>query len=366
MLKRLIRQYLPDSLRPWVRKLRRAIGTTPAFGYAAQLQAERATFDDQAEIHELPEIFHYWSNKYLRPMFEQYGFSNPDQFFVKYLLEAAARTGNAQPKFLSVGSGNCDTEVRVAVALKLAGLTDFSIECLELSPMMLARARDDASAQGVLQHFIFSEVDFNQWRPTHAYDGVMANQSLHHVLRLEHLFDAIKDALAPAGLFITSDIIGRNGHMRWPESLKVLQQFWQELPNSYRYNTRLQRHEKRYKNWDCSSEGFEGIRAQDILPELMKRFNFRLFIAASSVVDNFIDRSFGGHFDINNPRDLDFIDRVHAYDEQALASGELTPTRLVAVMSLTPEAGEFSRNLKPEHCVRKAIPTWRDWFVGRS
>jgi SAM-dependent methyltransferase len=383
MMMQLIRQHLPDWLRPLARKLRRALAPKPTvapkrvaqsplvssqtalvstgtdeaedLSYAAQLQAERNTFDDQAEIHELPEIFHYWSNKYLRPMFEQYGFSNPDQFFVKYLLETATRTGSAQPKFLSVGSGNCDTEVRVAVALKQAGLQHFTIECLELSPPMLERGRLDASAQGVSEHLFFSESDFNRWRPKHAYDGVMANQSLHHVLKLEHLFDAIKEALLPKGLFITSDMIGRNGHMRWPESLKVVHEFWQELPNSYRYNRQLQRHETLYKNWDCSKEGFEGIRAQDILPELIKRFNFTLFIAASSVVDNFIDRSFGHHFDVNNPRDLDLIDRLHAYDEQALASGELTPTRLIAVMSVSPETGQFSRGLKPENCVRKAI-----------
>ncbi len=358
MLMRLIRNYLPDWLRPLARTLRRTLNlrfeTAKATSYEAQLQAERQTFDEQHEIHDLPPIFNYWANSYLRPMFEEYGFSNPDQFYVQYLLEAAQRTGSTQLKFLSVGAGNCDTEVRAALALKQAGLNNFTIECLELSPPMLARGRADASEHGVLEHLVFTVSDFNGWRPTQKYDAVMANQSLHHVLKLEHLFDAIKDALLPAGLFMTSDMIGRNGHMRWPEAFKVVQQFWQELPQSYRYNRQLRRHEAKYKNWDCSSEGFEGIRAQDVLPELIRRFHFRLFIAASNVVDVFIDRSFGPNFDVNNPRDLDLIDRLHAYDEQALASGALTPTKLIAVMSLTPEHGQFSRNLQPERCVRKS------------
>jgi SAM-dependent methyltransferase len=369
MLMRLIRQYLPDALRPLARRLRRLwLKAVPATTlrdshtvrdatdpkYAAKLQSERATFDEQAEIHELPEIFHYWSNKYLRPMFEEYGFSNPDQLFIKYLMEAAQRTGSENPRFLSVGSGNCDAEVRVAVALKNAGLQDFVIECLELSPPMLERGLANARACGVEAHLRFTETDFNRWRSSERYDAVMANQSLHHVMKLEHLFDAIKSALLPQGLFITSDTIGRNGHMRWPEALKVVHEFWRELPPSYRYNRQLQRHEKLYKNWDCSSESFEGIRAQDILPELMKRFHFKLFIAANSVIDVFVDRSFGHHFNVNNPRDLDFVDRVHAYDEQALASGELTPTRLVAVMTLSQEAAQYSRNLDPARCVRRA------------
>ena len=379
MFIRLIYQYIPDWMRPIARNVRRMLGAgtrkpiptnliaanlvsvsiEPATAaqdaaYAAKIVAERATFDGQAEIHELPAIFHYWSNKYLRPMLEEYGFSNPDQFFVKYLAEAAHRTGSAVPKFLSVGSGNCDTEVRLAVQLKQMGITNFSFECLELSPPMLARGRADALEQGVAEHMIFTLSDFNRWQAAHSYDAVIANQSLHHVLELEHLFDAIKRALLPAGLFITSDMIGRNGHMRWPESLAVVQHFWQELPESYRYNRQLRRHEATYKNWDCSSEGFEGIRAQDVLPELIKRFNFKLFIAASSVVDLFIDRGFGHHFDVTKAWDLEFVDRLHAYDEQALLSGELTPTRLLAVMALTDEPGQFSRGLKPEKCVRNA------------
>ncbi len=382
MLMRLIYQYIPDWLRPFARKIRSlfapavkkpmpadvandaivnaaASANPPVLAiaprdaaYAAKIAAERVTFDDQAEIHELPAIFHYWSNKYLRPMLEEYGFSNPDQLFVKYLIDAAKRTGSSAPKFLSAGSGNCDTEVRLALQLKHAGMTNFSIECLELSPPMLARGRTEALAQGVAEHMVFTVSDFNRWQAGHSYDAVIANQSLHHVMALEHLFDAIKLALLPAGLFITSDMIGRNGHMRWPESLKVVQRFWQELPESYRYNRQLRRHETAYKNWDCSSEGFEGIRAQDVLPELIKRFDFKLFIAASSVVDLFIDRSFGHHFDVTKSWDLDFVDRLHAYDEQALLSGELTPTRLLAVMSLTEEPGQFSRGLTPEKCVR--------------
>jgi len=30
--------------------------------------------------------------------------------------------------------------------------------------------------------------------------------------------------------------------------------------------------------WDCSKQGFEGIRAQDILPLLVKKFSFRSFL----------------------------------------------------------------------------------------
>jgi len=92
------------------------------------------------------------------------------------------------------------------------------------------------------------------------------------------------------------DMIGRNCHQRWPEALKEVHRFWKELPTEYRYNRQLNRHEELYDNWDCSIEGFEGICAQDILPLLLERFDFHLFIGFANVVYLFIDRGFGHNF----------------------------------------------------------------------
>ena len=322
--------------------------------YEAKLAAETNIYKDVEDINILPQIFHYWSHTYLRPMFEEHGFSNPDQFFVKYLMESAEACGEAAPVFISIGAGNCDTEVRVAKLMKAAGCTRFVIECLDMNPHMLQRGREMAKAEGVDEHIDIVEGDFNKWSASRQYAGIMANQSLHHVLALEGLFDEIKRALHPDGYFITHDMIGRNGHQRWPEALSEVHRFWQELPHAYRYNRQLNRHEELYENWDCSNEGFEGVRAQDILPLLIERFHFHLFIAFSNVIDVFIDRGFGHNFDGDGAWDRDFIDRVHAFDEQALQSGLLTPTHLTAVMTKQPGSrASFSRGLLPANCVRR-------------
>jgi hypothetical protein len=149
-------------------------------------------------------------------------------------------------------------------------------------------------------------------------------------------------------------MIGRNGHQRWPEALAAVHEFWKELPSSYRYNRLLDRHEEMYENWDCSNEGFEGIRAQDILPLLLERFDFRLFIGFSNVVDVFIDRAFGHNFDADQEWDRDFVDRVHAFDEESFKSGALTPTHMLAVLSAQ-ECHEhlYSRGIAPTQGIRK-------------
>src|SRR2546421_428065 len=141
--------------------------------YQERMVKEVEFFKSYENVHDLPGIFHYWSNKYLVAKYRQFGFDNPKQFFSLYMQRA----------------------------------------CIEL----------------------------------------------------EVLFDKIYQTLHPDGYFVTDDMIGRNGHMRWPEALTVFNALWKELPEKYKYNHQLKRLEIEFDNWDCSKEAFEGIRSQDIL-----------------------------------------------------------------------------------------------------
>ena len=332
-------------------------GTTqPLTAYAKRVAAERKAFDSVSEVHDLPPIAHYWSDKYIRPMVEEFGFNMPEQLFAKYLALSAARAGGTAV-FLSLGAGNCDTEVRTAQLLRAAGLVDFVIECLELNPQMIERGRELASHSGVLENLAFVECDFNHWTAAKTYTAMVANQVLHHVLELEHLFSEVKRSLHPAGYFVTGDMIGRNGHQRWPEALEEVRRYWRELPADYRWNRLMNRYEEEYINHDCSTESFEGIRAQDVLPLLIRDFDFEMFVPFGNVIDPFVDRCFGQNFDANEEWDRAFIDRVHAFDEQAILSGALTPTHMYAAMKTVPcTEHHYSRGLSPERCVRRKIP----------
>lgn len=321
--------------------------------YAARVASEKATYRDDIDVHALPDIFHYWSNRYLGPKVRAMGYPGFADFFFMHTAACLERSKRPGKRILSIGAGNCDTEVQLARALVAAGHRDFVIECLELNPYMLARGKQLAEEGGVADFIEGHEADFNRWVPTTTYEAVIANQSLHHVMALEHVFAAVHAALEPRGRFIVSDIIGRNGHLRWPEALEIVHEFWRELPESHRYNHLLKRHEDLYDNWDCSISGFEGIRAQDILPLLLETFRFESFLAFSNVVDPFVDRAFGHNFAASKAEDLAFIDRIEARDEQEILSGRIKPTHMAAVMH-TGTQGDIQclGPLTPRFCVR--------------
>jgi SAM-dependent methyltransferase len=335
---RALSKRLPEGVK---RPLRWLLGGVRR-SYRVRRMVEKEIFSQQTVVHDLPPIFHYWSNKWLRPQLEAFGFSNPDQFFAMYLQRShddAVQAGRSA-RFASLGSGNCDTEVRFALALRDAGCQEFSIECLDLNMAMLERGRELARQHGVAGHLAFTRGDFNRWKPSQCYDAIVANQSLHHVVNLEGLFKTIESALVDDGRFVTSDMIGRNGHRRWPEALALVQEYWRDLPDSHRRNVQLRRYETEFMDWDCSVVGFEGIRSQDILPLLISSFAFEFFFAYGNIIDPFIDRSFGPNFDATQAWDREFIDKVHLRDEKEMFAGRVTPTHVMAVMRRASYHGE--------------------------
>jgi len=329
--------------------------------YDARVLKEIDTFSGQTDVHDLPAIYHYWSNRYVRPKLERFGFSSPQGMFKLYLqrqCEGYPGRGGVL-RFISIGAGNCELEIELAQHLKSQGHTRFVIDCLDLNGAMLKRGQEEAKQKGVEDQVGFLQADFNDWEPAQEYDAVLASHSLHHVVNLEGLFKQVQTALAPHGQFIVSDMIGRNGHQRWPEALEIVQELWQELPEAYRYNRMLRRQEDTFLNWDCSQEGFEGIRSQDILPLLLNHFHFELFVPYGNVIDPFVDRPFGHHFDASKAWDRAFIDRVHQRDEEAMLAGRIKPVHMEAVLRK-----DFSekilcpRPFTPEFSVR-----WPDTYL---
>jgi len=316
--------------------------------------SERVRFHRCPAVHALPDIFHYWSNRYLRPKLETFGASHPEAFFLHY-MELCRQEGAPGPhRFLSIGAGDCTIEIGLAHALAQSGGPPFVIECLDVNKAILERARRRAQAEGIAAYIVPVATDLNRWRPEGRYDAVLANQSLHHIVGLENLFDGVARSLGPGGRFIVSDMIGRNGHKRWPEALAIVEEFWDALPPTYRVDRQRNIQEGRFPDTDYSTRGFEGIRAQDTLPLLVERFAFDAFVGFANVIDPFVDRSFGPNFSVDREWDRDFIDRVHARDEAALARGEITPTHMLAAMCVGREGeNRFADGRSPRESIRR-------------
>ena len=126
-------------------------------------------------------------------------------------------------------------------------------------------------------------------------------------------------------------MIGRNGHMLWPEALEVVESIWRFLPRQYKFHHQWKRYCDQYVNWDCSVDGFEGIRAQDILPLLLQRFGCEMFLGFSNITDKFIGRAYGHNYDWEKPFDQALLRFVAETDEEFIRRGYFTPTHLIVL-----------------------------------
>ncbi|WP_019498101.1 class I SAM-dependent methyltransferase [Pseudanabaena sp. PCC 6802] len=321
--------------------------------YSEKIQQEIEYYKEVANVHDLPPIFHYWSHNYLLPRLNSLGFSNLQNFYISYIEQVAVQDPTSTCTILSLGAGNCDTEIALALALLKKNITNFTFTCIDINHHMLERAKQLILEYHLLSQFDFIETDINSWEVNEKYQIIIANQSLHHFVNLEILFDKIYVALDDLGFFLSHDMIGRNGHMYWPEALEILLPLWSVLEDRHKWNHLLNRFEFIYENWDCSVEGFEGIRSQDILPLLLKKFKFDSFLGFANLINVFIDRCFGHNFKVDNPHDCYFIDFVARLDNYYIEIGKIKPTQMIAAMTkVSVSRTKIYKHLTPEFCVR--------------
>ncbi len=316
----------------------------------ARVAAERRHFESAGAYDPLPEICRYRTRRYVQPRVnEVFGTRSQADFYTRPILEKAA--SGRQVTVLSLGSGNGELELGVASDLLRSGTDRFHIEGLELSAVNVEAANANARAQGLEKKVSFFEGDFNTLTADREQDFVIANQVLHHVSALEDLFDALGLILGKDGLLLTRDMIGRNGHLAWPECRELIDRVWSEIPRRYRYSHRENRFLDEPPDRDYSRNSFEGIRAQDILPLMLERFSFARFYAFGGITEKILNRALGPNFSVDNEDDLAFVNNLELLNDTAINGGLIKPTVMLAHVSVEPRTLTCWRERTPERCV---------------
>ncbi len=300
--------------------------------YERQVLAQIAQYAGVDDMHEGSPAG-YFLGRFLTPRLrEVFGTDSVTEILAVALAAAVERTGIAE--VLSLGSGYGTREITILKFVRDHGLAPFRIVCLELSPLLVDRTREAARREGLEAFIRVETADLNQPLPVgQPVAACMALHSLHHLVELELLFDQIVTWLHPEGAFATVDMIGRNGHMRWPETLAIIRGIWPDLPDRLKWDGMFGRLDRWFENWDCSIEGFEGIRAQDILPLLLRGgFGFERFLATGGLTEVFYEKRFGANFDLDRPLDVAFLEQVQGLEDRLIATGRIKPTCLFAVM----------------------------------
>jgi len=313
-------------------------------GYTERLRHEIAAFESLESVHDLPPAHDYVTGRYLAPrLAAAFGYSDFPGMILSYLRQHPHEASEVE--VLSLGSGNCDFEIDLVTDHRL----DCHVTCTEINPQMLERAARLARERGLERQFTFIACDINELALDRTYDLVLANHSLHHFVALERIFDEIAAHMGPDSLFLINDMIGRNGHLFWPATFDLVNRLWDVLPDDLKWNHLKKRRFAHRHQGEAESDGFEGVRAQDILPLLDERFAFQDFAPFFTFVNRFIDRDYGHNFDLEDPLHIAFLDYAVALDDFCLRERLLRPTQMLAALrpKTTPVRPRLMGTLQP-------------------
>jgi hypothetical protein len=308
-------------------------------------------------LHKLPAIRDYWFQKFIMPRVRQVFYHDEirrGNFYANFFERLLRDTPGEPAWLLSLGPGDCKHEVAIVKELRARGFDQFQFECLELSNNLLQMGKRAAENGGVSDLMVFSQGDMNDWNPRREYNGVMAHHALHHFVELEKIFSGIVQCIGTTGIFITCDVIGRNGHLLWPEALAIVESLWSSLRPEKKFHHQFKKSCEKFPNHNCSTKGFEGIRAQDILRLLVENLSFEYFLGYGGLTDPFVGRGFGDNYKAESLEDRTFIDAMQLMNDTLCDAGYLKPTRMMAILRHPGYEGQtrFFRHWSPEFCQR--------------
>jgi SAM-dependent methyltransferase len=202
-------------------------------------------------------------------------------------------------------------------------------EGVDVTDHAISRAREAALAQGY-QHIRYTVSDLNTIRlERDAYDVIFGVSSIHHVERLEHLFDQVRQALHPGGYFFLDEYIGPTKFQWTEDQLHFMNEQLQTLPLHLRRSVSepgkyKQKVERRTLQFMKESDPSEAVRSSDIVPLLSQYFRVLEFkgYGGSLLHDLLLD--IAGNFTEQNPGSLDHLRRLFEAEDTLIQSGRLS------------------------------------------
>jgi SAM-dependent methyltransferase len=118
---------------------------------------------------------------------------------------------------------------------RLAAMDAFlTCDAIAVAHASIAKARMRAQESGY-EIIRYSVQDVNQLRlPVRCYDTIWASHAIHHLERLEHVFQQTVRALRPEGMFIMNEYVGANRFQFPKRQREVIHACHELLPASYR------------------------------------------------------------------------------------------------------------------------------------
>lgn len=200
---------------------------------------------------------------------------------------------------------------------------------VDLSAEAIAVSSTLAQREG-WEEFEYQALDANHLElPARAFDLILAEMSLHHIERLEHVLEQFRKALRPEGVVVLNEFVGPD-HFQWTDAqLAASTRLIRSLPLRLRRNRDLAHWKRWLKPWVWRSKRWtvekmiridpsESVRSSEI-PQLAEQIfdvverkpygGALLSLVLNNIVGNF------------SPRDVEVLRSLASQEEAMMRSG---------------------------------------------
>ena len=285
----------------------------------AQSQWDRRYETDHAQQSDIKNIYTLASVLY----WEMYGNKRLSNTGDEYNWMSWLRRlyGHPRPsRVLELGSGNGD----LLLDLQAMDLAD-EFFGIDLSEAAIRVAREKVEKRGCT-NITFAQGDLNQieLRPS-TYDIIVAQMTMHHVERLERLFEQVAQALTTDGVFAINDYVGPTRWQFTPMQVLLANAMLWLLPRRLRIrypDGELKRGIRRPSIEDMiAMDPSEAVRSQEILPLFEKRFTVEHCIDYGGSISILVLDTIISNFRKNDPQSLRWFQRILDIDDWARRAG---------------------------------------------
>lgn len=212
------------------------------------------------------------------------------------------------------------------------GLID-ECDAIDIADAAIERASGLAHEGGYGQlRYRVADLD-RETLPEKHYDLIFAHQSVHHVERLEELFEKVANALKPSGLFHLNEFVGPTRFQWTDDQLRLVNEFLDTLPEELRQTPRGRKASVVRPTVEAMirADPSESVRSAEILEVLDRRFKViekrayggtLLHLGLGEIAQNFCE---------DDPNHRAHLERFFALEDEMMDRGRIGSDYVVVV-----------------------------------
>jgi ubiquinone/menaquinone biosynthesis C-methylase UbiE len=207
---------------------------------------------------------------------------------------------------------------------------------LDISPKSVREAEAQAAKAGLSQcHYLVADLNEVEL-PKEAYDVVIAEQSLHHVAKLEYLCEQVKLALTSGGIFIVNEFVGPSRFQWTDRQLAAINAVLALLPESHRRSRlvpdEIKRSVARPLLRDLiRSDPSEVVRSSEISSVLRSFFSIVEWKGYGGALLHMLFENISGNFADGRSTDLALIQMCFSIEDALMETRQLPHDFILAV-----------------------------------